>query len=118
MAFNLKHYYAGVRAEEEKLPAELFIMSLDDPSGTSVAGVVTHVPRRLAAKQIVEGVARPATDKEIAAHKEGQHATLITNATLERDRILAMNPFASLRETEAPGKEKTKPESKGKEKET
>lgn len=64
-------YYAGIREDKARLDklypgGFLFVMSVQNPNAGSVAGVVSHVSTRIAAKHLVENTARIATDAEIA----------------------------------------------------
>ena len=61
---DLRNYYQKIREVEAKIPgAYALVVSLATPDGGK-AGLVTEAPRRLAAKMIVDGTARPATEGE------------------------------------------------------
>ena len=61
---DLQIYYKKIRQTEENLPeGSVVVASLETPDGGR-AGVLTEVPRRIAAKMIVEGCARPASTEE------------------------------------------------------
>ena len=60
---DLKVYYRKIREVEEQIAApDAVVVSGDTPDGGK-AGVKIEVPLRLAAKLIVEGRARPASDR-------------------------------------------------------
>lgn len=62
---DLRNYYQKVRDVEAKIPGQwALVVSLATPDGGK-AGLMTEAPRRAAAKMIVDGTARLATDSEI-----------------------------------------------------
>ena len=67
---DLQIYYRKIRETEESLkdPAVLLV-SLETPDGGR-PGVRTEVPRRIAARMIVEGAARLATPQEVREFHE------------------------------------------------
>ena len=71
---EVKQYYRKVREIRDSF-TEIFplIVSLETPDGGK-AGLVSEVSREIAAKMIVEGRAKLASDKEKAAYKEQQVA--------------------------------------------
>jgi len=61
---DLKVYYARLRKTEEELPeGDVTVVSLATPDGGR-AGVITEAPRAVAARMIVDGGARLATEEE------------------------------------------------------
>ena len=67
---DLTIYYQKVRDEQSKFADEFpVVVSLDQQDGGK-AGVQTEVPRALAAKMIVDGVARVASPAEAKAFRE------------------------------------------------
>ncbi len=61
---DLQIYYKKIRETEASLKdPSLVVVSLDTPDGGR-GGVRTEVPRRIAARMIVEGAVRPATADE------------------------------------------------------
>jgi len=61
---DLRHYYQKIREIESKIAEEFtVVVSHETPDGGK-AGTKTEVPRRLAAKMIVDGIARLAQDAE------------------------------------------------------
>jgi hypothetical protein len=61
---DLQVYYKKIRAMEESLrDPSVVLISLDTPDGGR-EGVRTEVPRRIAARMMVEGSARLATTEE------------------------------------------------------
>lgn len=71
---DLKAYYKKIRAMERSLPTpSVFIASLGTPDG-GTAGVVTEVPAAIGARMMVDGIARVATDEEIARFQKQNEA--------------------------------------------
>ena len=67
---DLQVYYKKIRETENSLKdASVVLVSLETPDGGR-PGVRTEVPRRIAAKMIVEGGARLATAEEAQAFQE------------------------------------------------
>jgi hypothetical protein len=61
---DLKLYYQRIRETEAALSQpDVVVVSQETPDGGK-AGVLTEVPRRMAAKLVVEGKARPAGPEE------------------------------------------------------
>jgi len=72
---DLKAYYRKIREVEAQLPAEdVVIVSYETPDG-GVPGVKTEVSRRLAAKLLVEGKGRLATEEEAAEYRKEMEAS-------------------------------------------
>jgi hypothetical protein len=68
---DLQVYYQKIREMETKVADEFpLVVSMETTDGGKV-GTKTEVPRRLAAKMLVEGMARLATKEEAKAHREG-----------------------------------------------
>ena len=66
---DLQMYYQKIRETEAKIPDEFPLMvSMETPDGGK-CGTRTEVPRRLAAKLLVEGLARVASKDEAKAHR-------------------------------------------------
>jgi hypothetical protein len=71
---NLRAYFQKIRAAEESIAEEVVhVVSLPTDDG-GLEGIFTEVPRALAAKLLVEGKSRLATNDETIAHLERQHA--------------------------------------------
>ena len=67
---DLQVYYQKIREMENKIADEFpLVASMETADGGKV-GTKTEVPRRLAAKMLVEGTARLATKEEAKAHRE------------------------------------------------
>jgi hypothetical protein len=67
---DLRVYYQKIREVEGTIPEEFpMVVSLETPDGGK-PGTTTEVPRKLAAKMIVEGQARLAKPAEANAHRE------------------------------------------------
>lgn len=70
---DLRAYYQKVRETEATLPTpHVVLVSMATPDGGK-AGVITEVPTPIAARMVVEGSARPATEAEAAGFR-AQHA--------------------------------------------
>jgi hypothetical protein len=70
---DLRAYYRKVRETEAAMPSpHVVVVSMTTPDGGK-AGVVTEVPSPIAARMVVEGSARLATEAETASFY-GQHA--------------------------------------------
>ena len=96
MAFNVAQFWAQVRSESAQLPEPFyFLMSLEEPALGSRGGVITEVPKHIAARLIVEKTARLATPDEVAAYTASQKIIAVKNAETERDRLLATNPLVA-----------------------
>jgi hypothetical protein len=71
---DLRAYYQKVRETEAGMTSpEVVLFSLATPDGGK-PGVVTEVPTPIAARIVVEGAARPATEAEIRSFRERQAA--------------------------------------------
>ena len=67
---DLKVYYEKLRQTEASLPGpDVVIVSLATPDGGR-AGVPTETPREIAAKMIVDGTARMASEAEALEYEE------------------------------------------------
>ena len=67
---DLQVYYQKIRDMEAKIADEFpLVLSLETGDGGK-AGTKTEVPRRLAAKLLVEGLARLASKDEVKAYRE------------------------------------------------
>ena len=67
---ELRLYYQKIRDLESKIGDEFpLVVSNDTPDGGK-QGMQTEVPRRLAAKMLVDGQVRLATSEEVAAYRE------------------------------------------------
>jgi hypothetical protein len=67
---DLQVYYQKIRDVETKIADEFPLMVSVETSDGGKGGTKTEVPRRLAAKLIVEGQARLASKDELKAHRE------------------------------------------------
>jgi hypothetical protein len=71
---DLRQYYQKIRDVESKLLEEFpIVVSKETPDGGK-DGTLTEVPKRLAAKLIVDGVARLANAEQTTAFKAAQSA--------------------------------------------
>jgi hypothetical protein len=70
---DLAIYYKKIREVEAGLPEPCVVVSRETENGGR-AGVRTEVPRRLAARMIVQGQARAATKDEVREFREAQAA--------------------------------------------
>ena len=67
---DLQAYYQSIRETEEKIADEFpLVLSMVTADGGK-GGTKTEVPRRLAAKLLVEGLARLASKDEVKAYRE------------------------------------------------
>jgi hypothetical protein len=67
---DLQLYYQKIREMESKIGDEFAIVVSLETSDGGKSGRKTEVPRRLAAKLLVEGQVRLATKDEVKAHRE------------------------------------------------
>ena len=68
---DLQVYYQKIREVEGKLADEFpLVVSVETQDGGKV-GTKTEVPRRLAAKLLVDGQARLATKEEVKSYRDG-----------------------------------------------
>jgi hypothetical protein len=67
---DLQVYYQKIREMETKIADEFPLMVSMETSDGGKSGTKTEVPRRLAAKLLVEGQARLASKDELKAHRE------------------------------------------------
>jgi DNA gyrase/topoisomerase IV subunit A len=66
---NLQQYYQKIRECELAISGEDAWLVSEETGDGGRAGVVNEVPRKVAAKMIVDGIARLATAEEIAEEK-------------------------------------------------
>jgi hypothetical protein len=67
---DLKVYYRNVRKIEEQIDgADAIIVSCETPDGGR-AGVLSEVPKRMAAKLVTDGCARIASEESAMAYRE------------------------------------------------
>jgi hypothetical protein len=67
---DLQIYYQKIRDMETKITEEFPLMVSVETSDGGKGGTKTEVPRRLAAKLLIEGQARQATKEELKAYRE------------------------------------------------
>jgi hypothetical protein len=72
---DLRHYYANIRQAEAKLEGDFVIVASLETADGGKAGVISEAPRSLAAKLIVDGRARVASEEERRAF-EGRNAQM------------------------------------------
>ena len=81
---DLQMYYQKIRETESKMTDEFpLVVSMDTADGGK-SGRKTEVPRRLAAKLLVEGQVRLASKDEVKAHRE-----LVAEAQRSAERAAA-----------------------------
>jgi len=68
---DLQVYYQRIRETEGKLVDEFPVVVSENTPDGGKPGVKTEVPRRLAAKLIVDGLARQATKEELKSYRDG-----------------------------------------------
>ena len=67
---DLQVYYQKIRDMEAKIADEYALVVSVETSDGGKSGTKTEVPRRLAAKLLVEGQVRLATKDEVKAHRD------------------------------------------------
>lgn len=72
---DLKKYWQEIRAIEKSLPAEVWLVSLQNLAKGQVAGSIAEVGSAVAAKLIHAKSQRLATEEEIQSHKAQQAET-------------------------------------------
>jgi hypothetical protein len=102
---DLRAYYQKIRETEAALPEPCVTVSLETADGGK-AGVRTEVPRKIAARMIVDGHARPATEEEAEAFRAAQ-----AEAKRAADQLAAASrmqvtviPSGELRQLRTPGR--------------
>ena len=71
---DLKKYWQEIRAIEESLPAEVWLVSLENRARGQVAGSMAQMAAAVAAKLLYAKSQRLASQAEIHAHQAGQAA--------------------------------------------
>jgi hypothetical protein len=71
---DLKKYWQEIRAIEKSLPADVWLVSLQNPAEAQVGGAIVEVAAAVAAKLLHAKSHRLATEEEIQAHKARQNA--------------------------------------------
>jgi hypothetical protein len=69
---DLKKYWQEIRAIEKSLPAEVWLVSLQNLAKGQVGGAIAEVAAAVAAKLLHAKSQRLATDEEVEAHKTQQ----------------------------------------------
>ena len=69
---DLKKYWQEIRAIEKNLPAEVWLVSLQNLAKGQVGGAIVEVAAAVAAKLLHAKSQRLATEEEIQAHKAQQ----------------------------------------------
>ena len=83
---DLKVYYRKIRDVVAEIPdADVVMISRETPDGGR-PGVATEVPRRLAAKLVVEGKARLANQEEVAEYRK-----MLQEANRKAEELAAAN---------------------------
>ena len=81
---DLQIYYQKIRDIETKITEEFPLMVSVETSDGGKGGTKTEVPKRLAAKLLVEGLARLASKDELKAYRE-----MLAEAKRQAERIAA-----------------------------
>jgi hypothetical protein len=103
---DLKIYYQKIREVEEGIrEGDVVVVSVETDDGGK-PGVRTEVPRRLAARMVVEGKARLATAKEGKEHREQQaEAQRLADEAMALSKVqLSVVPTADLNRLKAAAK--------------
>ncbi len=87
---DIKAYYGKVREVEAGMAGESVVVVSEESADGGRAGVRTEVPRALAAKMIVEGSARAASEEEAEEYR-----AKVAEAQRAAERLAALK--ASLR---------------------
>jgi hypothetical protein len=107
---DLQAYYKKIRAMEGTLTdPSVVLVSLETPDGGR-EGVRTEVPRRIAARMIVEGGARLATAEEAREFQERKteakrQADQLAAASRMQFTVISPNELRKLKGAAQPGKE-------------
>lgn len=107
---DLKRYYQKIRQVESSIvDAFAVVVSLETPEG-GIPGTLTEVTPRVAAKMVVDGVAKLASDEEAqrlrAAQAEAQHAAeAAAAASRVQFTVVPSVELNRLRETTNPQKD-------------
>jgi hypothetical protein len=106
---DMRVFYQKIRELENAIEEDSVVtVSLSTPDGGK-EGVLTEVPKRVAARTVVEGKARLATQEETAAyreatearHKELQERALVNQAKFS---VIAESDLKAIRSALKPGK--------------
>jgi len=107
---DLRLYYQKIRDAEAKIEEEFPIVVSHETVDGGKAGMKTEVPRRLAAKLMVENLARLASEEEVKAYKavtaEARRvAEQITQAAKMQVTVLSMAELERLKGTSKASKD-------------
>jgi hypothetical protein len=93
---DLKKYWQEIRAIEQSLPGEVWLMSLENRARGQVAGSMAQVAGTAAAKLLYAKSHRLATEEEVRANQARQAETQrqVSQQRL-RDRGIAIIPMGS-----------------------
>jgi hypothetical protein len=92
---DLRIYYGKVREQEKKITEEFpIVVSAETPDGGK-AGVMSEVPKRVAAKMIVDGLARLAKREEANTFAEDRAAAIRAAQDVAQAAKLAVNIITS-----------------------
>jgi hypothetical protein len=72
---DLKRYWQEIRAIEKSLPAEVWLVSLQNLAKGQVGGAIVEAAAAVAAKLLHAKSQRLATEEEVQAHKGQQDET-------------------------------------------
>jgi hypothetical protein len=107
---DLQVYYKKIRAMEESLKdPSVVLVSLETPDGGR-PGVRTEVPRRIAARMIIEGAARMATVEEAREFQEQKaeakrQADQLAAVSRMQFAVISPNELRKLKGATQPGKD-------------
>jgi hypothetical protein len=98
---DLKKYWQEIRAIEKSLPAEVWLVSLQNRAKGQVAGSIVEVAAAVAAKLLLDKSQRLATEEEIHAHKglEAETKRQVFEQRM-RNQGIAIIPLESRRRSE------------------
>ena len=97
---GLRKYWQDIRSIEQSLPAEVWLMSLDNRARGQVGGSMVEAVAAVAAKLLYANSQRLATAEEIAAHKalEAQSKREIFEQRMRKEGI-AIIPLETRRKS-------------------
>lgn len=91
---NLRDFYKQVRDLESTMPdKDCVVVSLRTPDG-GIAGVASEAPRSVAARLIVQGKARLATEQEATAHRTSvaeEHRRVAEERSLSKPSLTVLS---------------------------
>jgi hypothetical protein len=104
---NLKTFYQKLKNTEESIPEPFVVLISNATADGGKPGVYTEVSRRVAARLILDGSARLATEEETLAYRkqieEARHAAQQVAAASKIQVMLVSDPSGNLQAKQGPG---------------